>query len=74
MTGAPISKSTLDVWVAAPIRLWSELVHAIIFLLNRTPIRSLGWKTPYEMLYGNKPRLFGLMELITLKWMTTHAG
>jgi hypothetical protein len=52
-----------------PIRLWSELVHAIIFLLNRTPIRSLGWKTPYEMLYGNKPRLFGLRVIGSLTYV-----
>ena len=25
--------------------------------MNRTPIRKLYWKTPFEALYGRKPRL-----------------
>lgn len=52
-----------------PILLWPELTYAVIYLLNRTPIRSLGWKTPYEMLYGVKPRLFGLRVLGSLTYV-----
>lgn len=56
-----------------PIYLWPELVYAIIFLLNRTPIRSLGWKTPYGMLYGIKPWLFGLRVLGSLAYVLIQA-
>lgn len=31
-----------------------------MFLLNRSPIRALNWKTPYEMLHGKQPNLANL--------------
>jgi IS30 family transposase len=33
-----------------PKFLWSEAVMTVVYLINRTPSRLLGWKTPYEML------------------------
>src|SRR5579871_1963199 len=51
------------------ILLWPQIVYAVIFLLNRTPIRSLKWKTPYGALYGIKPRLFGLRVLGSLTYV-----
>ncbi|WVZ55594.1 hypothetical protein U9M48_006234 [Paspalum notatum var. saurae] len=35
-----------------PKFLWSEAVMTAVYLINRTPSRLLGWKTPYEMLRG----------------------
>ena len=35
-----------------PEYLWPEAVYAAIYILNRTPIRQLGWITPYEALYS----------------------
>jgi hypothetical protein len=52
-----------------PIDLWPEIVYTIIFLLNRMPVRSLNWKTPYAVLYGLKPRLFGIRVLGSLTYV-----
>jgi len=47
-----------------PKFLWSEAVMTSVYLINRTPSRLLGWKTPYEMLRGVnefivRPKVFG---------------
>jgi transposase InsO family protein len=47
-----------------PKFLWSEAVMTAVYLINRTPSRLLGWKTPYEMLRGVNefvipPKVFG---------------
>ena len=47
-----------------PKFLWSEAVMTVIYLINRTPSRLLGWKSPYEMLRGMNefvvpPKVFG---------------
>jgi hypothetical protein len=52
-----------------PEFLWPELVTAAIYLLNRTPIRSLSWRTPYEHLYGKKPNLYGIRILGSLTYI-----
>lgn len=52
-----------------PDYLWPEFVTAIVYLLNRTPIRALGWKTPYECLYGRKPNLHGIRILGSLTYI-----
>ena len=43
---------------------WSEAIHVAAHVLNRAPRSGLGWKTPYELLFGHKPevshlRVFG---------------
>ena len=52
-----------------PDYLWPVIVGAIIFLLNRTPIESLDWKTSYECLYGKKPDLSGIYILGSLTYI-----
>jgi len=47
-----------------PKFLWSEAVVTAVYLINRTPSRLLGWKTPYEVLRGTNefivpPKVFG---------------
>ena len=47
-----------------PKFLWSEAVMTAVYLINRTPSRLLGWKTPYEMLrrvneFIIPPKVFG---------------
>jgi len=47
-----------------PKFLWSEAVMTAVYLINRTPSRLLGWKTPYEVLRGTNefivpPKVFG---------------
>jgi hypothetical protein len=38
-----------------PIELSNECCLVAVYLLNRTPVESLGWKTPYEVVRGQKP-------------------
>jgi hypothetical protein len=40
-----------------PLALSPEIYMCAAYLLNRTPTRALGWKTPFEMAYGKKPSL-----------------
>ncbi|KAG8076572.1 hypothetical protein GUJ93_ZPchr0006g42586 [Zizania palustris] len=47
-----------------PKFLWSEAIMTATYLINRTPSRILGWKTPYEMIFGKNefivpPKVFG---------------
>jgi hypothetical protein len=43
-----------------PDALWPVLLYHAIYLLNRTPVQSLGWKTPYELVLKRKPSLASL--------------
>lgn len=43
-----------------PKRLWMEILETVIYVKNRSPVRPLGSKTPYEVLYGKKPDLSNL--------------
>jgi hypothetical protein len=38
-----------------PIELLNECCLVAVYLLNRTPVESLGWKTPYEVVRRQKP-------------------
>jgi hypothetical protein len=38
-----------------PIELSNECCLVAVYLLNRTPVESLGWKTPYEVVRRQKP-------------------
>jgi hypothetical protein len=38
-----------------PIELFNKCCLVAAYLLNRTPVESLGWKTPYEVVRGQKP-------------------
>ena len=38
-----------------PNILWREIAKAVVYLQNRTPKASKGWKTPYELLFKRKP-------------------
>ena len=47
-----------------PIKFWGECALTAAYLINRTPTKLLGSKTPYEVLFGVKPayehlRVFG---------------
>jgi transposase InsO family protein len=45
-----------------PPKLWGECAIAAFYLAQRTPTRTLKGKTPYEALFGKKPRLSHLRE------------
>jgi len=43
---------------------WAEAVNTVVYLKNRSPTKSLEYKTPFEALFGFKPtvsylRVFG---------------
>jgi hypothetical protein len=38
-----------------PADLWPEIIKAAGYLSNRTPVRKLGWKTPFEAVTQVKP-------------------
>ncbi|EKG09277.1 Integrase catalytic core [Macrophomina phaseolina MS6] len=40
-----------------PGRLWPETIRAAAYIHNRTPLKKLGWITPFEKVTGNKPNL-----------------
>ena len=47
-----------------PQNWWEFAVEYAVHVYNRTPVRCLAWRTPYEVLNGNKPdisrlRVFG---------------
>ena len=49
---------------SVPARFWGEAVSTAVYLLNRSPTKSVEGKTPYEVWYGRKPdvsylRVFG---------------
>jgi Reverse transcriptase (RNA-dependent DNA polymerase)/GAG-pre-integrase domain len=40
-----------------PSNLWPEILKTAGYLMNRTPLRRLGWRTPFEAVNGRKPSL-----------------
>ena len=53
-----------------PIEFWGECILTAGHLINRTPSKLLGGKTPFEVLYGKSPsmdhiRIFGCLCFAT---------
>ena len=40
---------------ALPAMFWGEAVNTAVYILNRSPTRSLDGKTPYEAWHGERP-------------------
>lgn len=52
-----------------PAQYWGEAVSTVVYVLNRSPTKSLEGITPYEAWYGKKPRVehlrvFGCVGLV----------
>ena len=45
-----------------PDFLWNYCVNYVIYLLNHTSSRVLGWKTPIEMAFGSTPDISALLQ------------
>ena len=48
---------SMRIAASLPSNLWPEMIHAAVYLKNRTPRKQLGWKTQFEMLHQKKPSL-----------------
>ena len=60
-----------------PNRFWREAVTLAAYIHNRTPIKSLNKKTPFEMWFGYKPdlsnmRIFGCTAYAMIPKHQTH--
>ncbi|KAJ3576496.1 hypothetical protein NP233_g369 [Leucocoprinus birnbaumii] len=48
---------TMRLDACIPDSWWEFAVETAVHLYNRTPVRRLNWKTPYELVFGAKPDL-----------------
>lgn len=46
-----------------PENLWPELVNTAAYLLNRCPVKALGYRTPFEAATGKKPLISHLVKI-----------
>jgi len=54
--------------------LWTEALHFIVWVKNRTLTRVLGNITPFERLTGQKPNIAGVPEWEQKVWVHTTAN
>ncbi|KAE9402403.1 copia protein, partial [Gymnopus androsaceus JB14] len=52
-----------------PRNLWGEALKHAIWLKNRAVTRALGNKTPYEVMFGEKPNLSHIREWGAKVWV-----
>lgn len=57
--------------------LWPEAMRASVWIINRTPVKALGWMTPYEKAYRTKPYignlfLFGAKAYVRIDTKKSH--
>lgn len=55
-----------------PKELANECAMTAVYLLNRTPIESLGWKTPYEVTSGHKPSMAHVSRIGVQAYYLNH--
>ena len=46
----------------APAYTWLEAITYVCFILNVSSNESLGWKTPYQVLFGQTPDISELFQ------------
>jgi hypothetical protein len=49
-----------------PLEYWEYAIQASVYLLNRSPTVSLDGKTPYEVVFGDKPDISNLVPFYSL--------
>jgi len=57
-----------------PEFLWGEALHHVTWLKNRTAMRTLDNKTPFEALFGSPPDLSGLQRWGCNVWVHDDSG
>ena len=45
----------------APEYYWEQAIDTAVYLLNRSPIKKLNWKTPFELIMKEKPDISHLV-------------
>jgi hypothetical protein len=50
-----IRARTIRLEANLPANLWPEILKASVYLGNRTVVKGLGWKSPFELIMGMKP-------------------
>ena len=58
-----VTARTLRVEASLPENLWPWLCETSAYLLNRTPTKKLGYRTPFEMVTGKRPSLAHLNQI-----------
>jgi len=51
-------------WSGCPLEAWLLVVEYVVFIMNRTARKKLGWRTPYEALCGQTPDISVLMHFV----------
>ncbi|XP_021715949.1 uncharacterized protein LOC110683848 [Chenopodium quinoa] len=54
-----------------PARFWGDCIMAATYIINRMPLKSVGFVTPYERLYGSAPDLSHLKIFGCLCYIST---
>ncbi|XP_006460632.1 hypothetical protein AGABI2DRAFT_46347, partial [Agaricus bisporus var. bisporus H97] len=57
-----------------PKSLWAEAAAHIVWLMNRTSTKAVQGMTPFEALYGRKPRLGNVREWGDEVWVHQAGG
>ena len=53
---------------------WSEAMNVAVHVINRAPRKSLGWRTPYELLFGRTPEVSYLRVFGCRAWVFNDTG
>lgn len=56
----------MNIEAGIPTELWPEPIKAAVYIMNRTPVKALSWKTPHEALTG-KPPIYAHMHVYGCK-------
>ncbi|GJY24736.1 ribonuclease H-like domain-containing protein [Tanacetum coccineum] len=53
-----------------PLYMWNECVLTVVYLINKLPSSVLNGKSPFEMIYGTKPKLSHIRSFGCLCYLT----
>ena len=53
---------------------WAEATNVVVHVINRAPRKSLGWQTPYELLFGRVPDVSYLRTFGCRAWAFNDKG
>jgi hypothetical protein len=68
-----VQAQAIRIEACLPKELSNECVMTAIYLLNRTPVKALAWRTPFEAVHGDKPSLAHLNEIGARAYTLNHS-